>query len=278
MIRPHDIGCLLIHGFTSSPTEMAELATLLSTQGYTIRAPRLPGHASTPQDLLRVSHHDWVATAEQAFQALRSITQKQIAIGLSMGGTLALHLAAHHAFAGVVALAPALKLPLWAEISVHLLTPFNYIRHKRTGPDVNDGNGKALLDSYNHYPIAAAKSVLRLQRLVRGELHKIKMPLLAIHSRQDHTVPLNNLDYLLARVQSTHVEKMIVDDSYHVLTVDYDREKIFSRITDFIARVTNTPGESNRKESIKISPPIEEAHRSGISSAGFFPPGEIILP
>lgn len=218
---------------------MSELAAFLKTQGYLTQTPRLPGHATTPQDLLRVSHQDWLATAEESFQALRSSTQKQIVIGLSMGGLLALHLAANHTFAGVVALAPALKLRPWAKISIRLLSPFNYIRRKPRGPDVHDPRGKALLDGYNHYPIAAAKPLLRLQRLVRAELSKIKIPLLAIHSRQDHTVPIKALDYLFENVQSPHREQMIVEDSYHVLTVDCDREKIFARISDFIKRVTN---------------------------------------
>lgn len=227
---------------------MAELAAFLTTQGYIVQTPRLPGHATTPQDLLRVSHKDWLAKAEQSFQSLRSSTQKQIVIGLSMGGLLALHLAANHTFAGVVVLAPALKLRRWAKISIRLLSPFNYIRRKPRGPDVHDPHGKALLDGYHHYPIAAAKSLLRLQRRVRAELNKIKMPLLAVHSRQDHTVPLKALDYLFEQVQSQHREKMIVEDSYHVLTVDFDREKIFARIADFIKRVTNNHL-SSEKES-----------------------------
>lgn len=249
MTSPHETGCLLLHGFTSSPQEMAELAAFLTTQGYIVQTPRLPGHATTPQDLLRVSHEDWLATAEQSFQSLRSSTQKQIVIGLSMGGLLALHLAANHTFAGVIALAPALKLRRWAKISIRLLSPFNYIRRKPRGPDVHDPRGKALLDGYNHYPIAAAKPLLRLQRLVRAELNKIKIPLLAIHSRQDHTVPLKALDYLFQKVQSQHREKMIVEDSYHVLTVDFDREKIFARIADFIKKVTNSqfPPENDSK-------------------------------
>lgn len=255
MTNPQRIGCLLIHGFTSSPKEMAELADFLSAQGFPVHVPRLPGHATSPRDLLHVSHEDWLRTAEQSFTALHSVTQKQIVIGLSMGGLLALHLAANHAFSGVIALAPALKLRPWAEIGIRLLSPFNYIRRKSNGPDVHDPQGKALLDGYNQYPVAAARPLLRLQRLVRAELHKIKMPLLAIHSRQDHTIPIGALDYLFTSVSSPHREKMIVEDSYHVLTVDYDRKKIFARIVDFIKKVTDSQfssGEESREQTAAL--------------------------
>jgi len=238
MMPPHEIGCLLLHGFTSSPQEMAGLAALLAAKGFTVRAPRLPGHATHPRDLLHVSHHDWLVAAEQGLQDIRRITRQQVAIGLSLGATLALHLAANFDLAGVVALAPALKLSWWATATVHLLSPFNYIRRKAAGPDVKDRAGKALLRSYQSYPIAAAKPALRLMRLVRAELARITAPLLAVHAVEDHTIPVSNLEYLLQRVQSTQVDKLIVTNSYHVLTVDHDREEIFARVLAFINSVT----------------------------------------
>ncbi len=229
---------MLIHGFTSSPTEMAGLAETLRTRGYRVDLPLLPGHASQPEALLKVKYQDWIATVESALRTLQSETAQQIVIGLSMGGVLALHLAAQDNFAGVIALAPALKLPLWKEIGIRILSPFNLTRRKAHGPDVNDDHGRALLDSYREYPLLATREVFRLQRLVRRELARITMPLFVAHSLQDHTIPVHNVDYLLQQVKSKHVEKMLVHDSYHVLTVDRDRERIFVRILEFIAKVT----------------------------------------
>ena len=217
---------------------MAGLAAKLGSLGYHVNLPVLPGHASVPEDLLKVSHEDWLKTVEQAFIETRAATKKQIAIGLSMGATLALHLAANFSFAGVVALAPALKLPWWQEAGIHVLAPIIKTRRKPHGPDVNDDYGKQVLNSYPEYPLAAALEVFHLQRRVRAELDRITMPLLVIHSRHDHTIPLHNVGYLLARVRSTHAEKMIVEKSFHVLTVDYDREAIFARIAHFIQQVT----------------------------------------
>ncbi len=238
MTRLEEIGCLLIHGFTSSPTEMAGLAAALRAQGYHVVAPLLPGHASHPNELTQVTYHDWIATVEGALQRLQAETRKQIVLGQSMGGVLALHLAAQFDFAAVAVLAPALKLVPWKEWGVRLATPFNLTRRKRRGPDVCDEVGRKSLDSYLEYPLVATREVFRLQRLVQRELDRVTMPLFVAHSRQDHTVPVKNVDYLLARIKSNYVEKMIVQDSYHVLTVDHDHAAIFDRIFDFIKRVT----------------------------------------
>jgi carboxylesterase len=237
MMRPQDIGCLLLHGFTSSPAEMQELAASLRAQGYRLHLPVLPGHAATPDALLEVSYRDWLNTAEAAFRHLQNETRKQIVIGLSLGGALALHLAANLVFSGVVALAPALRVPKWQEYGAYLMGAMLRTRRKGRGPDVNDRHGRALVESYNEYPYSALYEVFNLQRFVRKELEQIKMPVLLIHSRRDHVVPLTNLQFIAARVKSTHLEKMVVAESYHVLTVDRDREQIFQRIHAFIQKV-----------------------------------------
>lgn len=216
---------------------MQELAATLRERGYRVALPLLPGHATRAEELLNVTHQDWIATAETALQTLQASTQKQIVIGLSMGGVLALHLAANFDFNGVVALAPALRLPRWKEWGIRMLAPFNLTRHKRRGPDVRDQQGRKLLDSYMAYPLIATRELFRLQRCVRGELDRITMPLFVAHSRQDHTIPFHNVAYLLRRVKSRYLEKMILHESYHVLTVDHDRERLFARIHEFIRKV-----------------------------------------
>ena len=237
MRRPQDIGCLLIHGFTSSPTEMKGLAASLQTAGYRLHLPTLPGHASTPDALAHVSYRDWLNTVESAFRRMQDETQQQIVIGLSLGGALALHLAANFVFSGVVALAPALWVPKWKEYGAYLVGPILKTRRKWRGPDVNDDHGRALLDSYREYPYSALYEVFNLQRVVRRELPQIRMPVLVIHSQQDHVVPVGNVQYLSARASAAPIEEMIVADSYHVLTVDRDRERIFRRIHEFIQKV-----------------------------------------
>lgn len=236
MLNKHDnaIGCLLLHGFTGNPAEMEGLANFLRQQGYTVNVPTLPGHATQPDDLRDIPYQEWIDTSEQALYELKQQHPVAFVIGQSMGGTLALHLAANHHFNGVVTLAAALRLPLHLELASYVFAPFVPIRYKPNGSDVRDLDGKARLQNYDQYPMSAVRQLMRMLRKVRNELAAVTMPLLAIHAREDHVVPFDNLALLMSLVQSTVAEPMAVEKSYHVLTVDYDREIIFARIGKFI--------------------------------------------
>lgn len=215
---------------------MEGLAGFLRDQGCAVAVPTLPGHATRPDDLRNTSYQQWLAASEKAFTELKQSYRTVFVIGQSMGGSLALHLAAHHQFAGLVTLAAALRLPLSLEIASYVLTPFVPVRYKRNGSDVRDGNGKAQLRNYDHYPMSAVRQLMRLLRQVRAELPAVTAPILAIHSPSDHVVPFDNLGLLLRKIKSPIRERMVVENSYHVLTVDYDRYVIFEKIWTFITQ------------------------------------------
>jgi carboxylesterase len=247
----HSIACLLLHGFTGNPAEMENLAAFLRDRGCVVTVPQLPGHATRPEDLCRISYRAWIAASESAFHRLRQQYAKIFVIGLSMGGALALHLAAHHQFAGVVTLAAALRLPLQLEIASYLLAPFVPMRYKPNGSDVHDPSAKALLQNYSCYPLSAVRELMRMLRKVRAELPKVTMPILAAHSSCDHVVPFDNLALLMRRINSPQREQIVVENSYHVLTVDYDCQMIFRKIWEFIQKhVESTRAFSNLERAI----------------------------
>lgn len=237
--QTNTIGCLLLHGFTGNPAEMEGLASFLRRQGCFVNVPTLPGHATQPDDLRDIPYQEWIDTSEKALRELKQQHPVVFVVGQSMGGTLALHLAANHQFNGVVTLAAALRLPLHLELASYVFAPFVPIRYKPNGSDVRDLNGKALLQNYDHYPMSAVRQLMRMLRKVRNELAAVTMPLLAIHAREDHVVPFDNLALLMSLVKSAAAEPMIVEKSYHVLTVDHDRDIIFSRIGKFILQHTS---------------------------------------
>lgn len=215
---------------------MEGLAAFLLDHGCVVSVPTLPGHATQPEDLRNISYQQWIETSEKAFYDLQQQHPRIFVIGQSMGGTLALHLAAHHRFGGVVTLAAAIRLSLRQEMAIRLLTPFISVRHKPNGSDVRDLNGKARLRNYDRYPMSAARQLLAMLRHVRAELPAVKMPVLAIHSPWDHVVPFENLALLQRLVSSPTVEPMVVENSYHVLTVDHDHQMIFARIWEFVTK------------------------------------------
>ena len=111
MIKGGPVGCLLIHGYTGTPFEMRLLARSLAEDGYTILAPRLFGHATSPEDLLRARYWDWIADVEDALDILKGITDHQVVLGLSMGGILAMIAAARYQVDGVVSFSTPSNLP-----------------------------------------------------------------------------------------------------------------------------------------------------------------------
>src|SRR5262249_2909794 len=107
-------GVLLTHGFTSSPAEVRPLGAFLAEQGYTVYGPRLAGHGTAPEDLRTTNWPDWVAAARGGIAELRTAGCERIAlIGLSLGGTISLYLAAHEpgAYLGVVTMNSPVYLP-----------------------------------------------------------------------------------------------------------------------------------------------------------------------
>jgi carboxylesterase len=71
---------------------------------------------------------------------------------------------------------------------------------------------------------------------VHENLHLISAPILLISSREDHVVTSDNGDELVAKV-SGPIERIWLENSYHVATIDNDQELVESLTLDFLARV-----------------------------------------
>jgi carboxylesterase len=80
-------------------------------------------------------------------------------------------------------------------------------------------------------------SLVDAQAELEAGLPEVRCPVLLFTSRQDHVVPPSNSDYLAARV-SGPVERVYLDRSYHVATIDYDKDEIFERAVEFARKVT----------------------------------------
>src|SRR2546427_10780076 len=103
-IRAGTRGCLLLHGFAGTPPEMRGLGEYLAAAGYDVMGPLLAGHGLTPEAMALTRWTDWVRSAQDALTALRRDCREVFVAGQSLGGTLALHLAATNpAVTGVVA-------------------------------------------------------------------------------------------------------------------------------------------------------------------------------
>ena len=244
--KGNDTGILLIHGFTSGPHEMLPLGEALSGDNYTISIPLLPGHGTTPADLAELTWPEWFGYVKESLFTLRKQCSRVIVIGQSMGGTLALHLAAHFQVDGVVSLATGMILKEKKAVFLPLAAIFKKYRNKDDGPDIRDDAERIRLKplSYDKTPLKAALQLKKLFDHVHLDLAEIYSPVLLIHSVNDHVTDYRGSELVYERISSEYKEILTLTESYHVLTLDVERHIVYREIIKFVKRIVESSAES----------------------------------
>jgi len=227
------VGALLCHGFTGTTQSMRPWAEHLAGAGLTVTAPRLPGHGTRWQDMAATRFSDWYGEVEQAFDDLRGRCSTVFAMGLSMGGTLALRLAElrPREVAGLVVVNASLgtdrKDVRLAPLLSRVVPSFPGIASdiKQPGP---------VELAYDRVPLKALASLQAAWPVVTADLHRISCPVLVYRSRVDHVVPPVSGATLLRGLAGGTVEERVLEDSYHVATLDNDAPVIFDGSLDFV--------------------------------------------
>lgn len=234
-----DIGVLLCHGFTGSPASMRPWGAHLAGAGFTVHAPRLPGHGTTWQELNRTTWQDWYDCARTELRTLLDSHSTVFVFGHSMGGSLALRVAQEFGsdIAGIGLVNPAISVSRRHSVLLPLAHRF-VPSVAGLGGDIAKPGTKTL--SYPRVPLRAAASLTRLWKLIRADLGKITQPLLVCHSLVDHVVDPANSRIITAGVGSADVTVVELPNSFHVATLDYDAQLIFDRSEDFVRRVHST--------------------------------------
>jgi carboxylesterase len=236
-----EVGVLLSHGFTGSPQSLRPWAEHLAAAGLTVRLPRLPGHGTRWQDLNDTRWPDWYGELERAFDDLRGRCRQVFGMGLSMGGTLVIRLAEQRPaeVAGLVLVNPSLgterKDVKYALPLLHRVVP----SLAGIGSDIRKPGVTEL--AYERTPLRAMHSLSRLWPLVVADLGLVTAPVLLYRSRVDHVVEPISGRLLRDGASSTEVTEVILDDSYHVATLDHDAPAIFAGSLDFVRAHTSAP-------------------------------------
>jgi len=236
-----EVGVLLCHGFTGSPQSLRPWAEYLADRGLTVTLPLLPGHGTRWEDMQLTGWQDWYAEVDRELRALRERCATVFVAGLSMGGALALRLAARHgdAISGVVVVNPANKVH---GLSAYALPVLRHLVPATRGIAGDIAKPSRTELGYDRVPLHAAHSLRNFFRVVDRELPRVTQPLLLLHSPQDHVVPPADSARVLSRVSSTDVTELLLEQSYHVATLDHDADRIFEESLAFIGRLAPSVG------------------------------------
>ena len=231
------IGVLLSHGFTGSPASIKPWAQSLGDLGYGVAVPRLPGHGTTWKDLNTKRFEDWYGEIQRTFDQLCLDHDAVVVGGLSMGGSLALRLAADHAdrVSGVIVINPAVaskRLDVKAlPLLKHLVPAFPAIANDIKKPGMDE-------HAYGKTPLKGIHSFIQAWKPLIADLPKITAPMLYFRSADDHVVDDASMPIITSRVSSREIIETTLPESFHVATLDNDAPQIFSESAEFIARVT----------------------------------------
>lgn len=235
--------CLLVHGFTGSPSEMKLLGEYLRSKGYGVSAPLLSGHGTTPEEMILTGWYDWYGSVEKEYLRLSNKypQSKIIPIGLSMGGTLVLHLASHYTLSGIVALCPGLYLRSNKAYMTPVLQYFKKYEHRNV-----TGNTKTIKNYdnnsqfyYDKTPIKSVASQLSLIKKVRKEITCINAPILIIQSKKDGTLNPQGAKKIYDNIASQEKKLVWLEKSGHIITLGPERSLVFQKTEDFLCNVCN---------------------------------------
>jgi len=269
MIKPSEFhlrggrsGVLLIHGLTGTPTEMRFVGNGLNRAGFTVLGMQLAGHCGDEADLLATGWRDWYASVVAAAERLQEQVDHLFVAGLSMGAVLALKLAIdrprevdglglygttffHDGWATPLIGRFAFLLPLGMRLGigrkqVSMENPPYGIKDERIRNRIvaammaGDSEAAGLAG----FPWPSLAEFTRLSRNVRNRIGRVRAPCVIVHSGNDDIASLRNVRIVERGVRAP-VETVLLDDSYHMVTVDRQRGELIERSAAFFRRIAD---------------------------------------
>jgi len=262
-----DTAVLLLHGLYSNPNEMSPLGKELEKAGYHVSIPRLQGYSVCAEDVLdrrfaTSPWEAWYAQVEEEFDKLHRQYRHVVVGGLCIGADLALHLAAQRGpqVAALIALATTLYYDGWGIPWYSFLLPLGYytpLRHiytyrerfpfglknprvrARVERDMKEKEVSAA--GASNLPLNGIYQAQRLIGTIKKELRQIVSPTLVIHSREDDVASLRSAEEVYGGVQAELRRKVVLEDSYHIITLDNERRQVAGEALKFLSQAIQPP-------------------------------------
>ncbi|GAC1425717.1 MAG: alpha/beta fold hydrolase [Ktedonobacteraceae bacterium] len=289
MLGPEDaeIACLLIHGFSGTPSEMRGLGDVLAEQNIRVYGVLVAGHNGDPEELIMSGYKMWLASVEEGLAQLAHY--KTIFItGLSMGGVLALNLAIRHPvrITGVVVLSTPTRLdsniqtrlvplaryfikwfyPLKAlnfnnpKVQAEVLKQAQLRDATVTTIDFKDPQVVNHIKTLVRIPVPAIAELIALINQTRRNLSKVRTPLLIMQSKRDQTVEPKCAEELYQLTTSVPSKSLHwLEESDHVITTGVEREKVYQIVSSFIKTTGSHASETALPDGVQQEA-VDESH------------------
>jgi carboxylesterase len=253
-------GVLLIHGLTGTPMEMRLLGKGLNRAGFTVHGMQLAGHCGNVEDLLATGWRDWYASVEKAADDMLGKVDHLFVGGLSMGALLALKLAADRPgqIAGVGVYGATFRydgwgipwtgrlsflLPLLKRLGIgrhrsFMEQPPYGIRDERLRAQISTAmfSGDSTVAGLPGNPWYSLAELYGLAASVRRQLSQVTAPCLVAHASEDDIASVKNAELVMREV-SAPAELLLLNDSYHMITIDKERRTLIERSAAFFDRI-----------------------------------------
>jgi carboxylesterase len=236
--RPGAPAVLLLHGAGDTPQTLRYLGVALYEHGFHVYAPLLPGHGRSLADFARVRADDLIEAALGHYRELQRTHAWLGVIGLSMGGALAVQVAAEHPELPALGLvAPYLAMPATIERLARLARFWGPVL-----PVLRSANGLSVLDpvererslAYGAFTPNALRALEAIVRRAAAALPRVIAPTLMIQSRDDNRIAATDAERAFALLGAREKRLQWITGAAHVITVDFGRDAVIASLTSWM--------------------------------------------
>jgi len=246
-------GVFLVHGLGGTQYDLGSMHKRLRNAGFVTHSLTLPGHGTKPEDLVGVTAEDWIDAVVAKYREIRDAHPTLHVMGMCMGSLLSAALAERerHAKGRLVLLAAPIYIDGWATPWYRGLRPLLYgvpglrrrMKIEEEDPfGIKNEQLRAIVKAkfergenfhYRWVPLECLRQVDRLRTIVMRAAKRIPCPTLVVHAREDELTSLRSANYLVETIGGGRARMVVLEDSYHMICVDNDKEIVAKNVLEF---------------------------------------------
>lgn len=247
-------GALLIHGLGGTQYDLGSMHKVLKRVGIETHSLTLPGHGTTPEDLVPVRAEAWLEAMTAKYHEIAGRYDTLHVVGMCLGALLAVELCKRvdHRKGSLVSLAAPVFIDGWSTPWYRGLRKLVYripglAARMRVEEEEPYGIKNELVRSivkakfergenfhYRWVPLACVREVDRLRGFVRRGLDRIACPTLIVHAHEDELTSVRSAHLLHEQIAGSRM--VLLDNSYHMICVDNDRDRVAANVLEFMGR------------------------------------------